>query len=126
MHAAPAAAEAWATVLAGPMRLHTAMLSVHATALASGSTGTAVADRTAAVLQLKLAGRRLRALAAAEAAETSTPHSVAAAEWAAAAAIAATTLQAHLPALQDATQRDEVCACPAAYVPLLSAMPPSG
>lgn len=94
--------------MAGPMRLHVSSLTAHATALAANSVTTAVADRTAAVLQLRLAARRLRQLGAAEAAEAHAPLALAAAEWAAAAAVAATTLEAHLPAVESEEGRQEV------------------
>ncbi|GAB4814208.1 hypothetical protein N2152v2_001254 [Parachlorella kessleri] len=107
-HISAEAAEGWASLMAGPMRLHTATLTAHATSLAASAATTAVADRTAAVLQLKLGARQLRRLAAAEAAHASDPLAIAAAEWAAAAAVAAATLQAHLAAVDSGPLREKV------------------
>lgn len=107
----PAAAEAeelWRGVLAGPMLLHTAALTAHVTGIAAEAATAAVADRTAAVLQLRLAARRVRQLAAAEAAVVRSPVAIVAAEWAGAAAVAAATLEAHLPAVGDPTLRQQV------------------
>ena len=93
--------------MTGPMRLHASALTAHASGIAASAAGAAVADRTATVLQLRLAGRRLRQVGAAQAAEARDPAALAAGEWAAAAAVAAATLEAHLPAIEDTDLREQ-------------------
>ena len=92
--ATPAAGQQRWAATAGPLRLHIAAGTVLATAVIAAPT-TLIADRSARLLQLKLAARQLRAAASQPAAAAA----AAAAEWQAAAAVAAATLSAHLPSL---------------------------
>lgn len=100
---APAVHERWAATAAGPLRLHIAVGTVLATAVTAGPP-TLVADRSARLLQLKLAARQLRLAAG----QPALPAATAAAEWQAAAAVAAATLAAHLPSVLDETQRAQL------------------
>jgi hypothetical protein len=101
--AAPSAQQRWLAAAAGPMRLHIAAGTVLATAVAAAPP-TLIADRSARLLQLKLAARQLRAAAV----EGQDSGSVAGAEWQAAAGLAAATLAAHLPSIPDAQQRQRL------------------
>lgn len=100
---APAARERWAASAAGPLRLHIAVGTVLATAVTAGPP-TLVADRSARLLQLKLAARQLRLAAG----QPGSPAATAAAEWQAAAAVAAATLAAHLPSVPEQAQRAQL------------------
>ena len=90
--AVPAAAQQQWAALAGPMRLHMASGTVLATALAA-DTGSAIGERAARAIQLRLAARQLRERCCEGSATEAT---VAAAEWRAAQLILAATLAAHL------------------------------
>ena len=103
-----AAQQQWAAAAAGPLRLHIAAGTVLASAVTAGPP-TLIADRSARLLQLKLAARQLRAVAAASGSSSgASRQAVAAAEWQAAAAVAAATIAAHLPSVPDAQQRQQL------------------
>ena len=105
---AMAAQQQWAAAAAGPLRLHIAAGTVLASAVTAGPP-TLIADRSARLLQLKLAARQLRAVAAASGSSSgASRQAVAAAEWQAAAAVAAATIAAHLPSVPDAQQRQQL------------------
>jgi hypothetical protein len=87
------AQQQWAAAAAGPLRLHIAAGTVLASGI-TASPATLIADRSARLLQLKLAARQLRAAAVIDHSQTA-----AAAEWQAAAAVAASTLAAMLPSI---------------------------
>ncbi|KAL4440107.1 hypothetical protein ABPG75_003108 [Micractinium tetrahymenae] len=100
---APAAHERWAAAAAGPLRLHIAAGTVLATAVTAGPPAL-IADRSARLLQLKLATRQLRLAATQPASLAAT----AAAESQAAAAVAAAMLAAHLPSVPEQAQRAQL------------------
>ena len=105
---ATAAQQQWSAAAAGPLRLHIAAGTVLASAVTAGPP-TLIADRSARLLQLKLAARQLRAVAADSGSSSgSSSQAVAAAEWQAAAAVAAATIAAHLPSVLDAQQRQQL------------------
>lgn len=97
----------WAAAAAGPLRLHIAAGTVLASAVAAAPP-TLIADRSARLLQLKLAARQLRAAAAAEDSNSSARASHAAAEWQVAASLAAATIAALLPSIPDLEQRQQL------------------
>ena len=99
----------WAAAAAGPVRLHIAAGSVLASAVIAGPPAL-IAERSARLLQLKLAARQLRDWAAASSgAETPTAAAAAVAmQWQAASAVAAATLAAHLPSVADTEQRRQL------------------
>ena len=102
--AAPAQQQ-WAAAAAGPLRLHIAA----GTALASGITSgpaTLIADRSARLLQLKLAARQLRAATAR--CGSCGVDAAASWEWQAAGVVAAVTIAAHLPSIADREQREQL------------------
>lgn len=103
---APAVQQRWAAAAAGPLRLHIAAGTVLASAVAAAP-ATLIADRSARLLQLKLAARQLRA-AATGCSSVSSQAAVAAAEWQAAAALAAATIVAQLPSVPDLQQRQQL------------------
>lgn len=112
VHASTVAALAqqqWAAAAAGPLRLHIAMGTVLASAVAAAPP-TLIADRSARLLQLKLAARQLRA--AAVVGDSSSSDGAAAnhatAEWQVAASLAAATIAALLPSLPGAEQRQQL------------------
>lgn len=98
---ASAAQQQWAAAAAGPLRLHIAAGTVLASTV-TAAPATLIADRSARLLQLKLAARQLRSAACSGGSDAaSTAGVAAAAEWQAAAALAAATLAAHLGSVPD-------------------------
>ena len=97
----------WAAAAAGPLRLHIAAGTVLASAVAAAPP-TLIANRSARLLQLKLAARQLRAAAVAEDSNSSAGASHAAAEWQVAASLAAATIAALLPSIPDLEQRQQL------------------
>ena len=105
---APAAAQQlWASAAAGPLRLHIAAGTVLATAVTAAPPAL-IADRSARLLQLKLAARQLRAAASAASSGAAGPMAAATAEWQAVAALAAATIGAQLPSVADEQQRQQL------------------
>ncbi len=83
------------TMFSGPLQLHAAMVTVHASALGVSSESVPIFDRDAKLLQLKLAARHLRS-------QGSSQQEILMAEHAAAAAVLAATLAAYLPSISSA------------------------
>lgn len=106
---AAAVQQQWAAAAAGPTRLHIAAGTVLASAVAAAP-ATLISDRSARLLQLKLAARQLQAAAAAGSGSSSSSaaSSQAAAEWQVAGSLAAATISALLPSVPDPEQRRQL------------------